>query len=189
MAEDRRHREQERELVPDAESVGQFGETPEQALIKRSSHVSPPARCALTSTTSSCLWVPNSLGEMGAPLCAVLAATYCSRQSLVATAFLTVTASAIVRVYPRAATERVAAATAGDGSHLDAIPMSTSSRARLAWPTQCRPGLPGPRQLCHRAKAARRPRVLAAASASPVHLGEAGLPRHEHVQLALESNE
>ena len=94
------------ELVPDAESVGQFGETPEHALIKRSSHVSPPARCALTSTTSSCLWVPNSLGGMGAPLlrgsCVRhIAASNHWLQQLAA-------AAAIARAYPRGVVKRVA---------------------------------------------------------------------------------
>jgi hypothetical protein len=39
MAEDGRHREQEGKLVPDTESIGQPGETPDQPLTKRSSHV------------------------------------------------------------------------------------------------------------------------------------------------------
>ena len=39
MTDDGRHREQEGEPVPDLESVRQFGETSEQPLAKRSSHV------------------------------------------------------------------------------------------------------------------------------------------------------
>ena len=43
MTEDGRHREQKGKPVPDLELIGQSGETPEQPLAKRSSHVRPPS--------------------------------------------------------------------------------------------------------------------------------------------------
>src|SRR3954451_21920363 len=42
MTEDGRHREQEGKPVPDLESIGQSGKTPEQTLAKRCSHRWPP---------------------------------------------------------------------------------------------------------------------------------------------------
>ena len=60
MADQRRHGEQEGKLVPDAESIGQCGETSEQPLAKRNSHVAPPLDFALTSMTS---WPLRSPGR------------------------------------------------------------------------------------------------------------------------------
>jgi hypothetical protein len=49
MADQCRHREQERKPVPDAESIGQCSETSEQALAQWNSHVPPPCRLRATS--------------------------------------------------------------------------------------------------------------------------------------------
>ena len=50
MTDQGRHREQEGKPIPDAESIGQPGETSEQSLAQRNSHVSPPSRCCTTSS-------------------------------------------------------------------------------------------------------------------------------------------
>ena len=60
IADQRRHREQEGKPVPDAESIGQCGETSEQTLAKRNGHVAPPLDFALTSMTS---WPLRSPGR------------------------------------------------------------------------------------------------------------------------------
>src|SRR5262249_22656258 len=62
LADQRRHGEQEGKLVPDAESIGQCGETSEQPLAKRNGHVAPPLDFALTSMTSWPLRSPSRYG-------------------------------------------------------------------------------------------------------------------------------
>src|SRR5439155_20730163 len=47
MTDQGRHREQEGKPIPDAESIGQPGETSEQSLAQRNSHVSLPLDVAL----------------------------------------------------------------------------------------------------------------------------------------------
>jgi hypothetical protein len=68
MTDQRRHREQEGKLIPDAESIGQSGETSEQPLAKRNSHVSPPLDFAYIMTS----WPLCSPGRTHAALFAVL---------------------------------------------------------------------------------------------------------------------
>src|SRR5262245_44667438 len=101
----------------------------------------------------------DSLGGMGRRFARFLHPTYCSRQSLVATAFLTVTASAIVRVYPRAAAERVAAEATPPSTPLPLHGHGARHRqravlGRLAVRVQCRggrlPQAPATRAVRHR---------------------------------------